>query len=93
MDRENGDGDIEGGGGEDGFRSPIGRKYRPVLANDRAVLEMSSIDPGSSSSSSASAFTDRPPNLRYSHCSISTNFLSRDCADFISFRNQNGTMF
>ncbi|KAK7354484.1 hypothetical protein VNO80_19948 [Phaseolus coccineus] len=63
MDRENGDGDIEGGGGDDGFRSSIGRKYRPVLANDRAVLEMSSIDPGSSSSST-SAFADHPPNLR-----------------------------
>lgn len=72
MDRENGDGDIEGGGGDDGFRS--GRKYRPVLANDRAVLEMSSIDPGSTSSST-SAFTDIPSNLRYSHCSISTYFL------------------
>jgi len=99
MDRENGDGDIEGGGGDDGFRSSIGRKYRPVLANDRAVLEMSSIDPGSSSSST-SAFADHPPNLRYSHCSISANFLSRDCVDFISFRNQklalyrkNGAMF
>lgn len=57
-----GDSDIEGaGGGDDGFRSPIGRKYRPVLANDRAVLEMSSIDPGSSSSS---AFPDQPHNLR-----------------------------
>jgi len=72
MDRENGDGDIEGGGGDDGFRS--GGKYRPVLANDRAVLEMSSIDPGSASSS-ASAFTDIPPNLRYSHCYISANYL------------------
>ncbi|CAK8534558.1 unnamed protein product [Lathyrus sativus] len=57
-----GDSDIEGGGGgDDGFRSPIGRKYRPVLANDRAVLEMSSIDPGSSSSS---VFPDQPHNLR-----------------------------
>ncbi|XP_020235873.1 cation-chloride cotransporter 1 isoform X1 [Cajanus cajan] len=63
MDRENADGDIEGGGGDDGFRSPLGRKYRPVLANDRAVLEMSSVDPGSSSSSS-SAFADQPPNIR-----------------------------
>ena len=59
------DGDIEGGG-EEGFR--VGRKYRPVLANDRAVLEMSSMDPGSSSasaSSSSKAFPDQPPNLRY----------------------------
>lgn len=61
-----GDSDIEGagGGGDDGFRSPIGRKYRPVLANDRAVLEMSSMDPGSSSSASSSAFPDQPTNLR-----------------------------
>lgn len=67
TDREMGDSDIEGGGGgEDDFRSPIGRKYRPVLANDRAVLEMSSMDPGSSSTSSSSAFPDPPPNLRYS---------------------------
>lgn len=66
MDRENGDGDIEGGGGADdgGFRSPIGRKYHPVLANDRAVLEMSSMDQGPSSSSSA--FPDQHPNIRYS---------------------------
>lgn len=63
-----GDSDIEGGGGgDDGFHSPIGRKYRPVLANDRAVLEMSSIDPGSSSSS---AFPDQPHNLRYWRSSI-----------------------
>lgn len=64
-----GDSDIEGagGGGDDGFRSPIGRKYRPVLANDRAVLEMSSMDPGSSSSASSSAFPDQPTNLRYIH--------------------------
>lgn len=66
-----GDSDIEGGGGgDDGFRSPIGRKYRPVLANDRAVLEMSSMDPGSSSSSSSSVFPDQLPNLRYSCSSI-----------------------
>lgn len=74
MDRDNGDGDIEGGGGGDdaAFRSPIGRKYRPVLANDRAVLEMSSIDHGSSSSSSSSsnAFSDQPPNLRKVNTSV-----------------------
>ncbi|KAG4381657.1 hypothetical protein GLYMA_15G193400v4 [Glycine max] len=69
MDRENGDGDIEGGGADDGgFRSSIGRKYRPVLANDRAVLEMSSIDQGSSSS--ASAFPDQNPNLRKVNTSV-----------------------
>ncbi|CAJ1975644.1 unnamed protein product [Sphenostylis stenocarpa] len=69
MDRDNGDGDIEGG--DDGFRSPIGRQYRPVLANDRAVLEMSSMDPGSTSSSSTAAFADHPPNLRKVKTSVS----------------------
>ncbi|KAK4589019.1 hypothetical protein RGQ29_019859 [Quercus rubra] len=45
-------GDIESA--EEEFPGRIGaRKYRPVVANDRAVLQMSSIDPGSSSSSSA----------------------------------------
>ncbi|KAF5736370.1 hypothetical protein HS088_TW14G00512 [Tripterygium wilfordii] len=43
-------GDIEGGDDEFQSRVPGGLKYRPVVANDRAVLEMSSIDPGSSSS-------------------------------------------
>ncbi|XP_010501658.1 PREDICTED: cation-chloride cotransporter 1-like isoform X1 [Camelina sativa] len=48
-------GDIEeaGGNGEEEFRSGPrlgGSKYRPVVAHDRAVVEMSSIDPGSSSS-------------------------------------------
>lgn len=44
-------GDIESA--EEEFPGRIGaRKYRPVVANDRAVLQMSSIDPGSSSSSS-----------------------------------------
>ncbi|XP_042513128.1 cation-chloride cotransporter 1-like [Macadamia integrifolia] len=33
--------------------SPSGRKYRPVVAHDRAVLQMSSIDTESSSSSSS----------------------------------------
>ncbi|KAF9666471.1 hypothetical protein SADUNF_Sadunf16G0232700 [Salix dunnii] len=46
------DGDIEGGGLEDEFPTKqSGRKYRPVVAHDPAVLEMSSIPPGSSSSS------------------------------------------
>lgn len=46
-------GDLEGGG-EEAFRGKGGRKYSPVGANDRAVLEMSSMDPGSSSSDSKS---------------------------------------
>ncbi|XP_038894315.1 cation-chloride cotransporter 1 isoform X1 [Benincasa hispida] len=44
-------GDIESG--EEEFHGQRGRKYRPVEAHDRAVLEMSSMDPGSSSSSSS----------------------------------------
>ncbi|EXB51961.1 Cation-chloride cotransporter 1 [Morus notabilis] len=53
-------GDIEGGP-EDNFHAPIGRKYRPVVDNDSAVLEMSSIDPsGSSSSSSALPLPQAP---------------------------------
>uniref|UniRef100_A0A2N9IMF7 Amino acid permease/ SLC12A domain-containing protein n=1 Tax=Fagus sylvatica TaxID=28930 RepID=A0A2N9IMF7_FAGSY len=40
---------------EEEFPGRIGaRQYRPVIANDRAVLEMSSIDSGSSSSGSPS---------------------------------------
>ncbi|KAK6796334.1 hypothetical protein RDI58_004035 [Solanum bulbocastanum] len=49
----NSGGEIEGGGDENEFPSAVrGRKYSPVVAhdNDRAVLEMSSIDPRSSSS-------------------------------------------
>ncbi|XP_062096246.1 cation-chloride cotransporter 1 isoform X1 [Humulus lupulus] len=46
-------GDIESNS-DDNLRAPIGRKYRPVVDNDSAVLEMSPMDPsGSSSSSSA----------------------------------------
>ncbi|TQE14326.1 hypothetical protein C1H46_000245 [Malus baccata] len=41
-------------GAEDEFRGQRGRKYRPVVDNDRAVLEMSPMDPSSSSSSSSS---------------------------------------
>ncbi|KAL0678950.1 hypothetical protein Bca4012_006931 [Brassica carinata] len=43
-------GDIEEAGGEEEFPRLGGGKYRPVGAHDRAVVEMSSIDPGSSSS-------------------------------------------
>nr|VDC98221.1 unnamed protein product [Brassica oleracea] len=46
MDR----GDIEEAGGEEEFPRLGGGKYRPVGAHDRAVVEMSSVDPGSSSS-------------------------------------------
>ena len=37
--------DIEGGGDDD-IRAQAQNKYRPVSANDRAVLEMSSMDSG-----------------------------------------------
>ncbi|KAJ8762638.1 hypothetical protein K2173_010659 [Erythroxylum novogranatense] len=37
---------------EDGFHPSPGRKYRPVVDNDRAVLEMLPMDPGLSSSAS-----------------------------------------
>lgn len=50
MDRG---GDIEEAGEEELPRRLGGGKYRPVVAHDRAVVEMSSIDPGSSSSSSS----------------------------------------
>lgn len=53
-------GDMDGNG-EDDFRGRTGRQYRPVLDNDRAVLEMSSMDPGSSSSS----FPDQPASVKY----------------------------
>ncbi|KAL6333129.1 hypothetical protein AAG906_028312 [Vitis piasezkii] len=41
-------GDIENA--EDEFGGQSGRKYRPVVSHDRAVLQMSSLDSGSSSS-------------------------------------------
>lgn len=55
-------GDIESA--EEEFPAQIGgRKYRPVVANDRAVLEMSSMEPGSSSAVSAT-FSDRQASLK-----------------------------
>ncbi|XP_057949128.1 cation-chloride cotransporter 1 isoform X4 [Malania oleifera] len=50
----------EGGGGEISPQS--GRKYRPVVAHDRAVLEMSSLD--SSPSSSSASFSARETPLK-----------------------------
>lgn len=50
-------GDIEGGGDEElrplpqGVVAGVGRQYRPVAASDSAVLQMSSVDLRSSSSS------------------------------------------
>ena len=69
-------GNIEGGV-EDDLREQGRRSYRPVLANDRAVLEMSSIHHGSSSSSS-----DRPPSLKYAICLTLTYMM-----DYSSFFN------
>ena len=46
-------GDVENGREESNFPVPIGRKYRPVVDDDSAVLEMSSMDPSGSSSSSS----------------------------------------
>lgn len=55
--------DVEAGG-EDEFHGKSGRKYRPVVDDDRAVLEMSSMDP-SSSSSSSSALPVHQASLKY----------------------------
>lgn len=56
--------DVEAGVEEE-FRGRRGRKYRPVVDDDdRAVLEMSSMDPSSSSSSSVSA---HQASLKYVH--------------------------
>ncbi|KAI4297495.1 hypothetical protein L6164_037384 [Bauhinia variegata] len=61
--------DIEGAGDDDfGSQDKGGRKYRPVLDNDRAVLEMSSMDPGSSSS-----FANPPASLKKINVSKSGN--------------------
>ncbi|GJM88341.1 hypothetical protein PR202_gb00922 [Eleusine coracana subsp. coracana] len=41
---------------------PNGRRYRPVGSSDRAVVQMTSMEPGSSSSSGiAAAVTPQPP--------------------------------
>ena len=51
-------GDLDGSG-EDEIHMQRGCKYRPVLDNDRVVLEMSSMDPGSSS------YSNKPSPLKY----------------------------
>ncbi|XP_054803506.1 cation-chloride cotransporter 1 isoform X1 [Prosopis cineraria] len=61
-------GDLDGSG-EDEFHGQRGRKYRPVLDNDRAVLEMSSMDPGSSSSS----YPNKPASLKKINVNASAN--------------------
>ncbi|XP_062012632.1 cation-chloride cotransporter 1 [Rosa rugosa] len=58
--------DVEAGG-DDEFQGRRGRKYRPVVGDDdRAVLEMSSIDPSSSSSSSQPAHQSSLKNIKVS---------------------------
>ncbi|KAG7012559.1 Cation-chloride cotransporter 1 [Cucurbita argyrosperma subsp. argyrosperma] len=52
--------DIESG--EEDFHGQRGRKYRPVEAHDRAVLEMSSMDPGPASSTPS--ITTRHPSMK-----------------------------
>ncbi|MBA0856380.1 hypothetical protein Goshw_027548 [Gossypium schwendimanii] len=44
-----------GGGEDDGYHAQGNRKYSPVGAQDRAVLEMASMDPGSSATASQSS--------------------------------------
>lgn len=54
-------GDLESGQEENSIPVKIGRKYRPVVDNDSAVLEMSSMDRSGSPSSSSSMPVPRPP--------------------------------
>ncbi|KAM7259626.1 hypothetical protein ACFE04_015367 [Oxalis oulophora] len=59
-------GDIEGGGvsGEEELEPPqLGRKYKPVVPHDSAVLEMSTIHHGSSSSNSKPIKVDSHENM------------------------------
>ncbi|KAK1552204.1 hypothetical protein Q3G72_012305 [Acer saccharum] len=64
-------GDIEGG--EEEFHGKGGRKYRPVVADDRAVLQMSSIDPGSPSTS---PLPRNPPPLKNVRVDVDSNMRS-----------------
>ncbi|XP_011046736.1 PREDICTED: cation-chloride cotransporter 1-like [Populus euphratica] len=79
-------GDIEGGGGlEDEFHiNPSGRKYRPVVAHDPAVLEMSSISPGSSSSNHQS-------NLKKIIAGGSTQAKTSTNTDGVNDNSKNGS--
>ncbi|CAK7350144.1 unnamed protein product [Dovyalis caffra] len=83
-------GDIEGGGGlEDEFHAKqSGRKYRPVVAHDPAVLEMSSVPPGSSASSSSSS--NHQPNLKKIIVS-STQAETKMNSDSANDNNDNGS--
>ncbi|KAM1514886.1 hypothetical protein ACFX15_013542 [Malus domestica] len=55
--------DIEAGTEEE-FRGQRGCKYHPVVDDDCAVLEMSSMDPSSSSSSSLSSLPVHQASLK-----------------------------
>uniref|UniRef100_A0A6N2M6P8 Cation chloride cotransporter n=1 Tax=Salix viminalis TaxID=40686 RepID=A0A6N2M6P8_SALVM len=81
------DGDIEGGGGglEDDFPTKqSGRKYRPVVAHDPAVLEMSSIPPGSSSS-------NHQPSLKKITVGGSTQAKTNTNTDGVNDNGENGS--
>ncbi|KAJ6775935.1 SOLUTE CARRIER FAMILY 12 CATION COTRANSPORTERS [Salix koriyanagi] len=81
------DGDIEGGGGglEDEFPTKqSGRKYRPVVAHDPAVLEMSSIPPGSSSS-------NHQPSLKKITVGGSTQAKTNTNTDGVNDNGENGS--
>ncbi|BAF23458.1 Os08g0323800 [Oryza sativa Japonica Group] len=66
-------GEIEGAA-DDGVPVPAppnGRRYRPVGSSDRAVIQMTSMEPGSSSSTAVAAvsgITPQPP--RYMEASL-----------------------
>uniref|UniRef100_A0A7N0VLI9 Uncharacterized protein n=1 Tax=Kalanchoe fedtschenkoi TaxID=63787 RepID=A0A7N0VLI9_KALFE len=46
----NGGASVEIENADDDFPKPLGRKYRPVVADDRAVLEMAAMESSASSS-------------------------------------------
>lgn len=78
RDKEDMDGGGDGGD-ENEFPSAVrGRKYSPVVAhdNDRAVLEMSSIDPRSSSSPYSKQ------DLKYS---LLSPYIFSSCPDQLTF--------
>ncbi|KAL9687096.1 hypothetical protein QQ045_031492 [Rhodiola kirilowii] len=55
---ENGSTSVEIDNADDDFPKPLGRKYRPVVSDDRAVLEMTAMD----SSSSKNNIVNMPEN-------------------------------
>lgn len=59
-------------GGDDKFTSPLGRKYRPVVADDSAVVEMSSLDSASSSSNPRKIKVTKEANVGSDETEISS---------------------